>query len=222
MAMIEAAAPASAEHASESGTIRVCVRELAQMFNAIDPSPLGERDLNDETERFIVSWARDLPGDAALALEVEVSRAVPSTDPAPPVRQAVHMFFARRSETASRELRALLRRGRTSLVIGLLFLTACVLTGDFAASALHDGKLAGVLREGLTVAGWVSMWRPMEIFLYNWWPLASDRRLYTRLSEMPVRVESAGSRGATSAVPDESHGESESTHTRVHLGSAPR
>ena len=189
MAVITADAPATAvDGTPDPGRIRVCVRELTQIFNAIDPSPFEERDLNDEAERFIVSWARDLPAEAPLALTVEVSRPTAVRDPGPPVQEAVHVFFARRAETAGRELRALLRRGRTSLVIGLVFLTACVLTADFVGTRLHDGHLAGVLREGLTVAGWVAMWRPMEIFLYNWWPLASDRRLYTRLSRMPVDV----------------------------------
>jgi hypothetical protein len=192
MAVITASAPPVAGSAEDPGSIRVCVRELTQIFNAIDPSPFAERDLNDEAERFIVSWARDLPAEARLALTVEVSRPTPLRDPGTPVQEAVHVFFARRAETAGRELRALLRRGRTSLVIGLVFLTVCVLAGDLAATRMNDGRLADVLREGLTVAGWVAMWRPMEIFLYNWWPLASDRRLYARLSDMPVQVQASG------------------------------
>jgi hypothetical protein len=171
--------------------MRVRARELMQIFNPIDPSPLAERDLNEETERFIVSWARDLPAAAPLSLTIEMTRPVPLAGAAGPVEGAVHMFFRRRGETAERELRAMLRRGRTSLVIGLVFLTACVLTGDYVATRLADGHLAGVLREGLTVAGWVSMWRPMEIFLYNWWPLAGDRRLYARLARMPIQIETA-------------------------------
>jgi hypothetical protein len=171
--------------------MRVCVRELDAMFSSIDPSPLAERDLADETEHFIVSWARDLP-NVPLSLSVELGRPSRLPDPGPAVRDAVHMFFGRRAETAGRELRTMFRRGRVSLVIGLLFLTACVLTGDFLGHHIRDGGLASVLREGLTVAGWVAMWRPMEIFLYNWWPLASDRRLYARLARMPVTVTAAG------------------------------
>jgi hypothetical protein len=199
MAMIGAGTPAQAARVSEPGAMSVCVRDLAQMFNPIDPSPLGERDLTEETERFIVSWARDIPAGAPLSLTVEVSRGTALRDPGPLVQQAVHVFFARRAETSERELRAMLRRGRTSLVIGLLFLTACVIAGDVIGNALRDGHLADVAREGFAVAGWVAMWRPMEIFLYNWWPLAGDRRLYTRLSRMPVRVERAG--GESAGVP---------------------
>ena len=48
--------------------IEVRVTELRQLFNAIDPSPFRERDLDPRAEDFIVDWSRDLPGDTPLAL----------------------------------------------------------------------------------------------------------------------------------------------------------
>jgi hypothetical protein len=45
-----------------------------------------------------------------------------------------------------------------------------------------------ILREGLIIGGWVAMWRPMEIFLYEWWPLLRKGRLYQKLSRMHVEV----------------------------------
>ena len=32
------------------------------------------------------------------------------------------------------------------------------------------------------------MWRPMELFLYDWWPIRAEARLADRLAAMPVRV----------------------------------
>jgi len=43
----------------------------------------------------------------------------------------------------------------------------------------------------LSIAGWVAMWRPMELFLYGWWPIRGEARLYDRLAVMPVRIRSA-------------------------------
>jgi ABC-type spermidine/putrescine transport system permease subunit I len=107
-------------------------------------------------------------------------------------------------------LRALLRRGRVSLAIGLVFLSACVLAGDLAAQAISPSGMGEIVRQGLTVAGWVAMWRPMEIFLYSWWPLLGDRRLYDRLGRMPVCVEPGhtGADGrATEATADVARGQ---------------
>src|ERR1700716_683123 len=98
------------------GTMRVHVHDLVQLFNAIDPSAFQERDLDVEAERFIVTWARDLPTCAPLALEVQVDRTPSVPQPDVALAQAVHSFFGRRSDTVQRELRTLLRRGRTSLL----------------------------------------------------------------------------------------------------------
>ena len=51
-----------------------------------------------------------------------------------------------------------------------------------------SGTVADYLRQSLTIAGWVAMWRPMEIYLYDWWPIKRLRRNYSRLSEMPIEV----------------------------------
>ena len=32
------------------------------------------------------------------------------------------------------------------------------------------------------------MWRPLETFLYDWWPITSETRLLDRLARMPVRI----------------------------------
>jgi hypothetical protein len=42
--------------------------------------------------------------------------------------------------------------------------------------------------ESFSIGGWVAMWRPIEVFLYDWWPIRAEARLYDRLSAMPVRI----------------------------------
>lgn len=85
-------------------------------------------------------------------------------------------------------MRQLFRVGRTSLLIGVGILTLCVLGGDLIESALRGRRLGALLRESLLIGGWVAMWRPMEIFLYEWWPIRAEARLSDRLSSMPVRI----------------------------------
>src|SRR6185436_17776615 len=82
----------------------------------------------------------------------------------------------------------LFRLGRTSLFIGLTCLAASIGVGDFIANALRGRRIGEVLRESLLIGGWVAMWRPLEIFLYDWWPIRSEARLFDRLAAMPVRI----------------------------------
>jgi hypothetical protein len=93
-----------------------------------------------------------------------------------------------RSQASRQRLRRLFRIGRTSLLIGMLFLAASIVLGGIIESALEGQRIGEVLRESLAIGGWVALWRPLEIFLYDWWPIRSDRKLYDRLSAMPIRV----------------------------------
>ncbi len=46
----------------------------------------------------------------------------------------------------------------------------------------------GVLRESQTIGGWVAMWRPMEIYFYEWWPVKQHGKVLQKLIEVPVEV----------------------------------
>jgi len=152
----------------------------------MDPSPFIERDLDDDAEEFIVEWAQELPSNAPVRLRIYLQQ-WPAEDPKDLITQAVHNYFTHRAQITRLEFRRLLRQGRTSLSIGLLFLAACLVMIQMVL-ADRTSAWAGVLRESLTIAGWVAMWRPMEIYLYDWWPLRQTSRTYSKLSHMPVEV----------------------------------
>jgi hypothetical protein len=81
----------------------------------------------------------------------------------------------------------MLGRGGVSLLVGLAFLTACLLLQQLLV-ALSLGVTTRTLSEGLLILGWVAMWRPVEIFLYDWWPEVGKRRLFDRLARMPMET----------------------------------
>lgn len=175
--------------------IEVHVGELKQLFDAIDPSPFRDRDLDPKAEEFIVGWAKDLPRDATLALVVDLDREAGLPDEAAVLRDAIHEFFKHRAETQKQRLRELFRVGRTSLAIGLVALAGAVALGDFLATLMKGSRIAEIVRESLTIGGWVSMWRPLEVFLYDWWPIRNEARLSDRLAAMPVRIRYANATG---------------------------
>ena len=167
--------------------IEVHVTDLRMFFNPIDPSPPTERDLESRAEEFIVDWARSARRDARLALRIEVDTPT-SPEEAETVGAAVHEFFRQRSMSANRRLSQLFRVGHTSLAIGVAFLTGAVILASFVDRAFGDRAVGALIRETLVIGGWVAMWRPLEIFLYDWWPIRDERLLYDRLSVMPVRL----------------------------------
>lgn len=180
----------SAAEAFPSGCqlIEVHVSDLKQLFNSFDPTPFQGRDLDPAAEEFIVGWARELQGQAPLGLLVHADRRGAADDATEVVREAVRDHFKRRSDTTRQKLRQLFRVGRRSLLIGMIFLALCIGLGDLIETMAPESRFAGILSESLLIGGWVAMWRPIEVFLYDWWPIRAEARLFDRLSAMTVRV----------------------------------
>jgi len=169
----------------KTGLIELRLREIGQLFNSMDPSPFHDKDLDDDAEAFIVEWAEDFPADLPLRLVIHVEK-----DPADllahaQVREAIHHYFSYRVERNRRKLRALLKTGRTSLLVGLSFLALCLGASDLVKH-FWSGAAAEILSESLYIGGWVAMWRPLEIYLYDWWPIQRMGRVYQKLSEIEV------------------------------------
>jgi arsenate reductase-like glutaredoxin family protein len=166
--------------------IELRLRELAQLFNSMDPSPFIDRDLDADAEEFIVTWAREFPKDREFELCLQLA-IPPQSDRAAGVNEAMHHYFSARAEMKRREFQQLMRRGRLSLVVGVLFLAGCLALGGSVAK-WGKGTSAEIIEEGLTIAGWVAMWRPLEIYLYDWWPVRDEMRLLQRLARMRVEL----------------------------------
>jgi hypothetical protein len=171
-------------------TIEVNLQDLEQFFNTMDPSPFHQKDLDHDLEEFIVSWATEYPLHEPLRLIVYLQNRPADTDLQNVIERAVHNYFAYRTDLNHREFKLLLREGRTSLLIGLVFLTLCLSGGQMADRLQIPG--ANIVETSLTIAGWVAMWHPMDVFLYGWWPLRRAGKVYRKLSTIPVKVRYSG------------------------------
>jgi hypothetical protein len=70
-------------------TISLKLRDMNQLFNSMDPSPFIEKDLDDDAEEFIVSWAQEFSPKAPLKLRIYLDQ-WPTEDPKELIRTAVH------------------------------------------------------------------------------------------------------------------------------------
>jgi hypothetical protein len=166
-------------------SIQLKLHDISQLFNSLDPSPFNEQDLDHDAEEFIVSWARELSRHRPLHLTLHLETPLPPERNEAGVAEAIHHYFIYRAAISRLELRQLLKQGRTSLLIGSAFLTGCLLLGRLIGP--RDSQAVwSIAREGLTIGGWVAMWRPMEIYLYDWWPLRRRGVLLRRLGQMKI------------------------------------
>jgi hypothetical protein len=53
---------------------------------------------------------------------------------------------------------------------------------------LNNVTIVNILKEGLLIVGWVAMWRPLEIFLYDWFPIYQRQQMFDKLSQIPIDI----------------------------------
>lgn len=168
--------------------IEIRLHSVESLFASLDPSPFRERDLDPAAEAYIMDWARETPARARLALRLhfppeEAERARRLGVPA-----AVTAYFADRRATARRELRDFFRTAFRYLVIGLAVLSVCLVLSQIARTSLGDRPAAHILAESLVILGWVANWKPLELFLYEWWPIRDRAVLCRRLEAAAVEI----------------------------------
>lgn len=170
-----------------AGRIELRLRELNQLFDSFDPAPFHEKDLDRDAEEFIVGWAREYAAGTPLVFRLHLPRDQQRLEPERTVREAVEHYFAYRADLARLEVRRILQQGRASLGVGVVFLAVCTALRQ-PLRGFGDGEWVHVLQEGLLIVGWVAMWRPLELLLYDWWPVLRRKRTYESLSRMQVEV----------------------------------
>jgi len=164
------------------------VGELRQLFNEMDPAPFRERDIDPNAETYIVEWAEETRADRPLGLVVHLARERATPESARMLRDSVDEYFRRRAVATRASLRRLFRVGRVSLAIGLAFLMVALVVGEMLSGMFSKESWGSLAKESFVIGGWVALWRPLEIFLYDWWPVRAEARLFDRLGELDVRL----------------------------------
>ena len=168
--------------------IELRVNAINQLFHSLDPFPFREKDLDKEVEEYIVSWAREISPDQPIKIVIQLPEKEVHTKAASELAEGFARYFSYRADLLQRELNELHRVGRRFLAIGMTILVACLVLSQIAGRYLAEGPFRSLVEQSLPILGWVANWRPLEIFLYEWWPLARRRDLYRRLSAAPLEI----------------------------------
>lgn len=171
-----------------SDAIELRLRDVSQLFNTLDPFPFREKDIDPAAEHFIVGWAQDLPKNKPIEIVVHLQSGTADERTRSDIANALCGWFAAKAKAESNAIRTLFRDGRIAFVIGIVLMSVCL----FAAWKLSDaygGTLGRIIQESFVIVGWVVLWRPAEMVLYDWVPMVRRRKLYRRLAAAKVSVD---------------------------------
>jgi hypothetical protein len=105
------------------------------------------------------------------------------------VSAAINNYCNAQIRLAVQKKREIWLEGRKSLRIGLVFWAICLALSLLFEEVIFTrhafGRLFG---EGFIIAGWVGLWRPAELLLYDWRPYSREKKRYEEIKTMDVRI----------------------------------
>lgn len=175
------------------------LRSADQLFDGRDPAPFRERDLDADAVEYIVGAFEEFPPKAEAKIVFWIAEG-PAQINTETLIEAVRAHFAYEVEKLNRRVRTHLRQGQIALGVGLVVLTVFLSMAQLMMRIVPEGTIQQILREGLVITGWVAMWRPLDVLLYDWWPLIRQRRMYARVLRTEIAVEHGRWEGAGPVV----------------------
>lgn len=172
----------------EYSLIEIKLETVRQLFNTFDPDPFPEKDIDRDAEEYIVGATGELHLNTPAKLVFRLPASEHDENTTEDITQGIRHYFSYRAEIARRELVRTLKNGRMAMFIGLGFLILCIIMQQTISSLGKSGLLWTIIEEGFLISGWVAMWHPIDIFLYQWWPIRRKRRIYEKIASMPIEV----------------------------------
>ncbi len=168
--------------------IELKLNDIRQLFNSLDPAPFLERELDDDAVEYIVGSVKEHHYERKMRIIIylpeEKARKISALD----TQKAIAHHFTYQLDLLRRKLNNLLNEGRNAFVAGISFLIICLSLSEFLHLFVKDWLIAKILSEGLMIAGWVGLWKPISIFLYDWWPIESEKKIFQKIRDMELKV----------------------------------
>ncbi len=167
-------------------SINVALPDIAELYNRLDPSALGERSLNHEVTEYLYERVDRVPRFSQLTIRLSVSAAqgVNGED----VAVSISNYFGHKALDQLISNRRMLRKWLWNLLLGTVVLSIFLFGAHLLKLHAAEVPFFAVLSEGLSIVGWVALWEPANYFLFD---IRNDNavlRRYMRLHRAKVCV----------------------------------
>jgi hypothetical protein len=174
-----------ARYRREEGAPVLDVKVVAadRLFDNRDPAPFRDRDLDPGLVDYLIDGAHELAPAGPLHIVFWLARPCAPGE----VEQAVQAHFQYEIDRGTRVRRRAVGTGWIALAIAAVVVVILVALSELVARAI-PGTLGTGLKEALVISGWVLMWRPMELLVYDGIPWRRERKILRALRDAKVDV----------------------------------
>jgi hypothetical protein len=156
---------------------------IEHFFDGRDPAPFRQRDLDPDLADYLRDAGDDLLREKHLRIIFWLERACQPGE----IEEAFRAHFEYENERIARRGKQRRRTGQIALVLALVLLSGLLSLSRLVESTV-PGFFGAVLKEGLVIAGWVVLWRPVEILLFDWIPERHQRLVVDKLLQAAIEV----------------------------------
>lgn len=168
--------------------IEIRVRSVLQLFDARDPAPFRARDLDDDFTEYVVASVDELPVNLPLQILIYVEGPEIKELGPDAIREAIQTYFNYQIDLKRLQLSKIFKTARLFFAIGLCVLVGCLIFIRALDKAFPPESYPPIFREGFVIFGWVSMWKPFELVLFDWYPVYDRIRLFRKLLAAEIEV----------------------------------
>ena len=170
--------------------IQIQVDSADEILDSKDPAPFKGQILDDDFLDYIESLSDETSHKTPLRINIVIEKQLPHQTPTNSaiISQALKEHFEYKIERKKGEIRKYLRTARLFLIMGLVLLSICLMIAHTLLRS-EESLLRSALREGVIIFGWVSMWRPLEIMMFDWYPHYDRIRYFRKISNAQVHIE---------------------------------
>jgi hypothetical protein len=166
--------------------IDIHVVSINELLLAHGSPSFSKNKLNSEAEKYIIEAATGLPRKKNIQIRIYVSN--PQQEPNKDVSGAIHSHFAYCEERTRKKVSTILQRSWKILLVAIVFLVILIILSHLFIPINSTSGLFVTLREILIILGWVALWRPADILLYEWIPYRREIAVCRKLKQAEVEI----------------------------------
>ncbi|MCW2242726.1 hypothetical protein [Azospirillum canadense] len=161
---------------SDGGGIDVRLCDLSQLFRSLDPSPFRAGTLTADADAYFLNRVKEQPDGQPVRIILRLPAGTLARHPSFDIASALTGHFSACAAAEKKRLRESVQTWRQAALIGFATLSVCLFLAWQISHNLTARPMTRILQESFVILGWVSVWKPIETFLYELLPSRQHRR----------------------------------------------
>lgn len=174
---------------SQNNSMHYKVRSIETLFDHGDSENLVSGKLNPDWLEYLFENMPDKGRNFPFHLTLKIPREILKEENREKFKDGLHEKFWEYEKILNGKLKKNFRNGRITLGFGIITLGIFMALSKLVYLADFLGAFKQAFQEGFLIIGWVALWRPVEILLYDWWPIVEERMKIRRLAKGKITIE---------------------------------